>query len=139
MLDTTGPQRVDGEGTVALVQAAAAAGVEQFVLISSLGTGKVGSGWGQQAGSLCEGRTWGGQWVGPSTGKAGSVWAPASLCKGMTWEGQWEGQWEAQWERQWAGYVQAARATGNGWAAYTCGDARSREATEDLRDATSIV
>lgn len=40
--DIGGPRRIDGEGSTALVQAASAAGVEQFVLVTSLGTGKVG-------------------------------------------------------------------------------------------------
>lgn len=41
-LDVSAPKRIDGDGTTALVEAAAAAGVQQFVLVSSLGTGKVG-------------------------------------------------------------------------------------------------
>lgn len=41
-LNVSAPKKIDGDGTIALVEAAAAAGVEQFVLISSLGTGKVG-------------------------------------------------------------------------------------------------
>jgi hypothetical protein len=40
--DTTAPRRIDGDGSVALVEAAAAAGVRQFVLVTSLGTGKFG-------------------------------------------------------------------------------------------------
>lgn len=36
------PRAIDGEGTVALVEAAKAAGVEHFVLVSSLGTGRFG-------------------------------------------------------------------------------------------------
>jgi hypothetical protein len=40
--DTTAPKRIDGDGSVALVEAAAAAGVKQFVLVTSLGTGKFG-------------------------------------------------------------------------------------------------
>jgi hypothetical protein len=40
--DTTAPRRIDGDGSVALVEAAAAAGVQQFVLVTSLGTGKFG-------------------------------------------------------------------------------------------------
>jgi hypothetical protein len=40
--DTTAPRRIDGDGSVALVEAAAAAGVKQFVLVTSLGTGKFG-------------------------------------------------------------------------------------------------
>lgn len=42
-LDIGAPKRIDGDGTTALVNAAADAGVQQFVLVSSLGTGKVGS------------------------------------------------------------------------------------------------
>ena len=34
VLDSTGPRRVDGEGTVRLVEAAAKMGVDQFVLVS---------------------------------------------------------------------------------------------------------
>ncbi len=41
-LDPAGPRRIDGDGTIALINAAAAASVEQFVLVSSLGTGKFG-------------------------------------------------------------------------------------------------
>lgn len=40
--DTTAPKRIDGDGSVALVEAAAAAGVKQFVMVTSLGTGKFG-------------------------------------------------------------------------------------------------
>jgi nucleoside-diphosphate-sugar epimerase len=40
--DPGAPKRIDGEGTISLIQAASKAGVEQFVLVSSLGTGKVG-------------------------------------------------------------------------------------------------
>lgn len=40
--DTSAPRRIDGDGSVALVEAAAAAGVRQFVLVTSLGTGKFG-------------------------------------------------------------------------------------------------
>ena len=38
----TDPAKIDGKGTTALVEEAAAAGVEHFVLITSLGTGKIG-------------------------------------------------------------------------------------------------
>jgi len=41
-LDASAPKRIDGDGTVALIEAAAAAGVGQFVLVSSIGTGKFG-------------------------------------------------------------------------------------------------
>jgi hypothetical protein len=41
-LDVSAPRRIDGEGTIALINKAAEAGVEQFVLVTSLGTGKVG-------------------------------------------------------------------------------------------------
>lgn len=41
-LDSSAPRRIDGDGSIALVEAAAAAGVEQFVLVTSLGTGKLG-------------------------------------------------------------------------------------------------
>jgi hypothetical protein len=40
-LEPSAPKRIDGEGTIALVEAAAAAGVQQFLLVSSIGTGKV--------------------------------------------------------------------------------------------------
>ncbi|GAB4814594.1 hypothetical protein N2152v2_001640 [Parachlorella kessleri] len=36
------PKKIDGEGTIGLVEAAAKAGVTQFVLVTSLGTGKLG-------------------------------------------------------------------------------------------------
>jgi hypothetical protein len=41
-LDSSAPKRIDGDGSIALVEAAAAANVEQFVLVTSLGTGKFG-------------------------------------------------------------------------------------------------
>ncbi len=41
-LDVGAPRRIDGDGTIALINAAAKAGVEQFVLVTSLGTGKLG-------------------------------------------------------------------------------------------------
>lgn len=41
-LDATAPKRIDADGTIALIDAAAAGGVQQFVLVSSLGTGKPG-------------------------------------------------------------------------------------------------
>ncbi|KIY98732.1 hypothetical protein MNEG_9227 [Monoraphidium neglectum] len=41
-LEPSAPKRIDGEGTIALVEAAAAAGVQQFLLVSSIGTGKLG-------------------------------------------------------------------------------------------------
>lgn len=40
--DFSAPRRIDGEGATRLVEAAAAAGVQQFVLVTSLGTGKIG-------------------------------------------------------------------------------------------------
>lgn len=40
--DFSGPKKVDGEGSVSLVEAATAAGVYQFILVTSLGTGKIG-------------------------------------------------------------------------------------------------
>ena len=40
--DVSAPRRIDGEGATRLVEAANAAGVEQFVLVTSLGTGKLG-------------------------------------------------------------------------------------------------
>jgi hypothetical protein len=40
--DASAPRRIDGDGSVALVEAAAAVGVQQFVLVTSLGTGKFG-------------------------------------------------------------------------------------------------
>ena len=40
--DLSAPRRIDGEGAARLVEAAAAANVSQFVLVTSLGTGKVG-------------------------------------------------------------------------------------------------
>lgn len=41
-LDSSAPRRIDGDGNISLIEAASASGVEQFVLISSLGTGKIG-------------------------------------------------------------------------------------------------
>lgn len=40
--DLSAPRRVDGEGATRLVEAATGAGVQQFVLVTSLGTGKLG-------------------------------------------------------------------------------------------------
>jgi hypothetical protein len=40
--DFSAPRRIDGEGATRLVEAATAAGVQQFVLVTSLGTGKIG-------------------------------------------------------------------------------------------------
>ncbi len=40
--DSGAPKRIDGDGTTALINAAAKAGVQQFVLVSSIGTGKLG-------------------------------------------------------------------------------------------------
>lgn len=40
--DASAPRRIDGDGSVALVEAVAAVGVQQFVLVTSLGTGKFG-------------------------------------------------------------------------------------------------
>lgn len=40
--DVSGPKKVDGEGSVALVKAARDAGVKRFVLVTSLGTTKFG-------------------------------------------------------------------------------------------------
>eukprot|EP00955_Chlamydomonas_euryale_P036094 350331-Chlamydomonas_euryale.AAC.4 len=42
VLNTTAPRRIDGEGTISLIRAAANAGVSHFVLVTSLGTGKLG-------------------------------------------------------------------------------------------------
>ncbi len=41
-LNFSAPKKIDGEGTISLVDRASALGVEQFVLVSSLGTGKLG-------------------------------------------------------------------------------------------------
>ena len=38
----TNVKAVDGDGSIALVAAAEAAGVQQFVMVTSLGTGKLG-------------------------------------------------------------------------------------------------
>ena len=40
--DLSAPKRIDGEGATRLVGAANAAGVQQFILVTSLGTGKIG-------------------------------------------------------------------------------------------------
>lgn len=40
--DVSAPRKVDGEGAIALVEAAAAAGVQRFVMVTSLGTTKFG-------------------------------------------------------------------------------------------------
>lgn len=42
VLNASAPRKIDGEGTIALIEAAEAAGVSQFVLVTSLGTGKIG-------------------------------------------------------------------------------------------------
>ena len=42
LFDVDAPKRIDGQGTSALVRAAASRGVEHFVLVSSLGAGKFG-------------------------------------------------------------------------------------------------
>lgn len=43
VLDPTGPKRIDGDGTIALISASKATeSVKQFILITSLGTGKFG-------------------------------------------------------------------------------------------------
>lgn len=43
ILDPSGPRRIDGDGTISLIKAARESGsVKQFVLVSSLGTGKFG-------------------------------------------------------------------------------------------------
>lgn len=41
-LDPSGPKKVDGEGSIRLIEAAKSAGVSNFILVSSLGTGKIG-------------------------------------------------------------------------------------------------
>jgi hypothetical protein len=41
-LNLGGPKKIDGEGGINIVKAAQAAGVQHFVMISSLGTGKFG-------------------------------------------------------------------------------------------------
>ena len=42
LLDTSGPKRVDGEAAISLVKAADKLGVLQYVMVTSLGTGKFG-------------------------------------------------------------------------------------------------
>lgn len=42
VFNASAPRKIDGEGTIALIEAADDAGVEQFVLVTSLGTGKIG-------------------------------------------------------------------------------------------------
>lgn len=37
-----GPQQIDGDGTIALVKVAKELGIGQFVLVTSVGTGKIG-------------------------------------------------------------------------------------------------
>ena len=41
-LDFGAPKRIDGDAAINLVNAAAEAGVEQYVMVTSLGTGKFG-------------------------------------------------------------------------------------------------
>lgn len=41
-LDFGAPKKVDGEGGINLVNAARAAGVQHFIMVTSLGTGKLG-------------------------------------------------------------------------------------------------
>lgn len=50
LTDFTAPRRIDGTGATRLVEAATAAGVSQFVLVTSLGTGKLGWPAGEQRG-----------------------------------------------------------------------------------------
>jgi hypothetical protein len=40
--DVTGPKKIDGDGTIALINAARDAGVKRFILVTSLGTTKFG-------------------------------------------------------------------------------------------------
>jgi uncharacterized protein YbjT (DUF2867 family) len=42
VLNASAPKKIDGEGTIALIDAARVADVSQFVLVTSLGTGKIG-------------------------------------------------------------------------------------------------
>ncbi len=56
ILNSSAPRRIDGEGAIRLVQAAARVGVSQFVMVTSLGTGKFG--W--PAGEVLRGRVRGG-------------------------------------------------------------------------------
>lgn len=41
-LDFSNPKKIDGDGSIALVEAAAQLGVDQFVMVTSLGTAKFG-------------------------------------------------------------------------------------------------
>ena len=40
--NSKGPKEIDGDGTIALVKVAAELGIGQFVLVTSVGTGKIG-------------------------------------------------------------------------------------------------
>lgn len=42
LADFSAPSRIDGKGTTRLVEAATAAGAQQFILVTSIGTGKLG-------------------------------------------------------------------------------------------------
>ena len=51
-LDFSAPKRIDGDAAISLVQTAASLGVEQFVMVTSLGTGKFGWPAGESAFSV---------------------------------------------------------------------------------------
>ncbi len=41
-LNFSNPKKIDGDGAIALVEAASALDIEQYVMVTSLGTAKVG-------------------------------------------------------------------------------------------------
>ena len=41
-LNFSNPKKIDGDGAIALVDAATVSGIEQYVMVTSLGTAKVG-------------------------------------------------------------------------------------------------
>ncbi len=45
------PKKIDGDGAIALVEAAVAAGIDQYVMVTSLGTAKIGFPAGDQTSS----------------------------------------------------------------------------------------
>ncbi len=47
------PKKIDGDGAIALVEAAVAAGIDQYVMVTSLGTAKIGFPAGKQHPQRC--------------------------------------------------------------------------------------
>ena len=67
-LDFSQPKKIDGDAAVSLVEAAAEVGVQQYVMVSSLGTGKFGLPAGAPAhadmgGEVCGGDSTSASWL----------------------------------------------------------------------------